>query len=247
MKRQGRKIRWWKIAALFCAAVLLFTGIFIARNPEILFNLYQPVPISWMQNAHLVRTEQGAILLQFTPSAQYRHFFGFFSVNGHQRTDAAAIYDTSISYAYPKLARLLNKDISHASYQRQYEQTERALIRHSNGDWLIPMPYGKDMNDWRYHEGGIAYFSTRGLTNEEIVACVQLGISLTSHTEICAIEEKFYADYLWLADAGGKRLLYQKGEEIPLCDEETQKQFDQLILQFPWLYLEESELIETKD
>ncbi len=81
LKKEGRRFRLWQIAAAVLAAVLMIVCTGIVAHSEILYNIDTAVPIAWMKDAHLVRTEQGAILLQFTPDEAYRHFFGGCAMN----------------------------------------------------------------------------------------------------------------------------------------------------------------------
>lgn len=249
MKRQGHKMRWWKIAAICCAVVLLITGLFVVQNPEILF-VNQPLPISWVKNAHLVRTKQNVILLQFTPSERYRHFFGMYSYSygpsSEQGNDDEQNYEASLTLSYPWLARVIPKDFDIPSHRSRYEVYEDRLIRLSNGDWVVTALPMSVQSGWRYQDGKIVTLSYRSLTNEDIVELVKEGTPVTSNTAIYVKEDDWNADSLWLEGKGGKLLVYEKGEEIPLCDEETQQKFDQMILDWPSLYHEEGELVETK-
>ena len=112
MKKTRRKTRWIKILCAVLAMILLVTIGYYAANPGSLFSEYTTVPVSWIHNAHLVRTTDGHALLQFTPDQRYKRYKG----NQWSRvdmSDARQLADMTLRFRYPKLAKLLKKEGHH--------------------------------------------------------------------------------------------------------------------------------------
>ncbi len=256
MKKGARRFRLWKALAAALAVILLFVAISVAANPGMLYGIRSTVPAGWMQNAHLERTGQGAVLLRFTPDARYRRFFGGGSWSG-RLYDEKNVYEYRVSYSYPLVARLLNRDFKDKAFQSEYELLNRAfkdnafqseyeyadryVLRLSNGDWAIALPFGSNA-EWFYRDGRMGFLRAMSLTNEDIQELVKKGVPVDGSTEVIKFEDP-WPDNSVLKLEGSEEVLYRAGDDIPLCDRETQEKFDRLLEADPYFFKEPGELI----
>lgn len=246
MKKGARRFRMWKILAVCLAAMMLLAFVGVATHPQILYGIDGTVPVSWMQNAHLVRTQQGAILMQFNPTAGYHHFFGGRSLNGAPDENENT-YEYRLTFSYPWLAKLLNRDFNDPAFQKEYLYTDEAVIRLANGDWAVAMPFGFGA-EWIYQEGRIGFLQSSGVTNEDIQKLIEAFAPVDSTTQVVKIVDLWPEDaVLKLSGTDGEAVVYRSGDEIPLCDQETQEKFDHLIQLKPYFFIGPGEVIyDTK-
>lgn len=247
MKKEGRRIRLWKILAAALAAVVLIGCVGVVSHPEILYNIDTTVPVAWMQNARLVRTEQGAILLQFTPDPQYRHYFGGYAMDSvwDEKNQEVTAYQYSLDY--PWLAKLLNRDFDNGKYTARYAYADYHVIRLSNGDWAFAF---MDATEVRYiwRDGRIWLFSTAGLTQADIERLLSEGVPVDGNTMIVKYTDPWPDDAkMELKGPDGTVTLYQAGDDIPLCDGETQEKFDLLTANFSYYFHAPGTVIRYRD
>lgn len=244
MKKGARRFRLWKALAACLAAVLIAATAFVAINPTVLYGhgIRVQVPASWMQNAHLERTKQGAVLLRFTPDARYRHFFGGSSLSG-RLDEEKNIYEYRLSFSYPMVAKLLNRDFKDKAFQSEYEYTDRYVLRLSNGDWAIALPFGGNA-EWFYRDGRIGSLHSMGLTNEDIQELVKKGVPVDGNTEVIKLIDTWPENSVLKLEGGGaENAIYRAGDDIPLCDQETQDKFDRLLKEHPYFLRGPGEVI----
>lgn len=241
MRKGARRFRLWKVLAACLAAVLLFAAIGVAANPWMLYSIRSEVPASWMQNAHLERTKQGAVLLRFTPDARYRHFFGGSSLSG-RLDEEKNIYEYRLSFSYSMVARLLNRDFKHKAFQKEYAYADRYVLRLSNGDWAVGLPFG-DNAEWFYRDGRIGSLHSMRLTNEDIQELVPKGLPVGGNTEVVKLDPWPENSVLKLEGDGAESAIYRAGDDIPLCDQETQEKFDRLLQEHPYFLRGPGEVI----
>ena len=218
MKKTQRKTRWVKIACGVLAAMLLLVTGWNVTHPGPLFAEKTTVPVSWIQDAHLVRTTDGLILLQFTPAEQYRMYMGAFP----SRTELVDGIQLDVSFQYSDMARKLNVRPPVTEENEMWNQFD-AEIRH-NGSMIIPLAFF--FEDWRYENGTIRQADWREMTEEE-----QAGMNLPERRD----GKSYYVyDYLPAEETGsrlelvisdGKETLpvYASGDAIPLIDPELEK------------------------
>ena len=224
------RFRWWQIISIVLAAILGTACIFVTVNPQILNSIESDVPVAWIQNPQLLRTEQGVLLLRFTPSEKYRHYHG----GGYagQWTDDG--YEYRITYRYTLLAKLLSRDLSDDWYQRSF--SDDAIIKLANGDWAIPLPVGGHVYSlfgWRYEDGEIVVMTLEELTQEDIVSLLEAGRAVDGNTQMYGTAPLNPTDgklTLSLSGPDGEKQIYQSGDDIPLCDQEVQEAFDRWVV-----------------
>ena len=247
MKREGRRFRLWKIVAAVLTAVVLIGCVGVISHPEILYNIDTAVPVSWMNNAHLVRTEQGAILLQFTPDAQYRHLFGGYAMHSVWDNQQKKVTAYQYSLDYPWLAKLLNRDFDAGKYTARYAFADHYVIRLENGDWAFAL-MGATQVVYTWRDGRIWSFSAMSLTQEDIEELLAAGVPVDGNTEMVKYTDPWPEDVkMQLTGPDGLVMLYQVGDEIPLCDAETQAEFDRLAESFAYYFHAPGEVIRYND
>ncbi len=231
MQHTRRRGRVLKIAAIVMAAVILIGVVTVAANPRVLLNISSEVPVSWMQNAHLVRTEENIVMLQFTPSEKYRAFYGFdHSYGERHENDAVHGLHRQIWYDYPLLARVFDLDVE--KFDGPYTQRrewERIVL--PNGDWLvIPSLY------YQEETGVPVSIQWHDATAEEILSLAEQGMELKGVTQIADIDPDLTYVSLTLMGPDGEIMVYQYGDEIPLLDAESQKVFTRMMEKHPNLF-----------
>lgn len=242
MKKGARRFRLWKALAAVLAAVLAVAIAVVAINPTVLYGygVRVKVPAEWMQGAHLERTKQGAVLLRFTPNARYRHFFGGSEFSGAPDKNGSA-YEYRLSFSYPWAAKAFNRDFKDEAFQREYAYTDRYVLRLSNGDWAIGLPFGTNA-EWLYQDGKLGFLNSSGLTKEDVQEMVKKGVPVDSDTEVIKFLDP-WPDNSVLKLEGSEEVLYQAGDDIPLCDRETQEKFDRLLEANPYFFKGPGEVI----
>ena len=247
LKKEGRRFRLWQIAAAVLAAVVLIVCTEITAHSEILYNIDTAVPIAWMKDAHLVRTEQGAILLQFTPDEAYRHFFGGCAMNGVWDEKYQQVTAYQYTFDYPWLAKLLNRDFNNEKYTARYAYVDQYVIRLSNGDWAFAAMNALCVN-YVWQEGRIWAASDWSLTQEEIKALLAEGVPVDGNTEVVKYNDPWPEGVkMELKGPNDVVTLYQVGDDIPLCDAETQEKFDLLSKNNAYYFHAPGEVIHYRD
>ena len=104
VKRQRKRFRAWKIAALCLGLVVAICLGTVVAKPELLLGFGQDVPLSWAQDLQLVRTTQGALLLQFTPAPQYKQHYGWRSLTSDQG-------EAAFTWRYPWIESVLGRTL----------------------------------------------------------------------------------------------------------------------------------------
>ncbi len=222
MKKTRRKTRWIKILCAVLAMILLVTIGYYAANPGSLFSEYTTVPVSWIHNAHLVRTTDGHALLQFTPDQRYKRYKG----NQWSRvdmSDARQLTDMTLRFRYPKLAKLLNIT------PPEQEDDHYGMYTLANGDIAINL--NEFFIDWIYTDGKMRTAWWRTMTDEE---AEKLYPSDTEPTD----QSRLIYDYIPESEYGGKMemritdgtdtiVVYDGSQDIPLCDPELDESFRQ--------------------
>ena len=218
MKKTRRKTRWIKILCAVLAMILLVTIGYYAANPGSLFSEYTTVPVSWIHNAHLVRTTDGHALLQFTPDQRYKRY------KGNQWTrvdmsDARQLTDMTLRFRYPKLAKLLNIT------PPEQEEDHYGMYTLANGDIAIDL--NEFFIDWIYTDGKMRTAWWRTMTDEE---AEKLYPSDTEPTD----QSRLIYDYIPESEYGGKMemritdgtetiVVYDGSQDIPLCSPELEE------------------------
>ncbi|MBR1585293.1 MAG: zf-HC2 domain-containing protein [Clostridia bacterium] len=247
MKKTKRKTLWLKVLAACLGVIVLISGIYAAANPEVLFYAQTSAPASWFIGAHLARTQEGALLVQFTPDAQMKDFYGFRYFHHQDRSvsianariqNTAPVGTASLEFSYSWLARLLNLK------KPAVDRTHSDIIPLPNGDWAVPLCSFVDI---RYVDGQLLGANWRPLTFEEIKAQVEQDKKISGNALIFDYEKEVtfvirsgsqvteetaqnptYETCKWIITGGGQtKQIYQPGEDIPLCDEETEQLFQQ--------------------
>lgn len=227
IRRQFRRFRKWQIASCVLAGILLLSCLFVMIHPQVFFGIETEVPVSWMKNPVLLRTEQNALLLRFTPAEQFRHFFYSGACSAKPNADN---YEYKISFGYPWIAKLLNRDFTDSNFQAKY--LDQNVIHLKNGDWAVPLPFAAGYSIWRYLEGKIISVDYGELTQEDIVSLLDKGIPVDGNTAVYKTEPLNNGNerlVLYLSGSDGETVIYQSGDEIPLCDQETQQTFDWMV------------------
>ena len=228
MRRVSRRGRKARIAAVCLALALLVCVITAIANPEMLLSIRSEVPVEWMGNAHLVRTRQNIVLLQFTPSEKYRAFFGEHHLSGKASNDLSkGVMDWKITFSYPKLARKLDLKLKQESLNRGSD-AKMSYVKLPDGDWLVPInlnfPFFYDEK-----EDCIVMLERRVATAEEIHDLVEKGIRVSGDTRIAALDYATKAASFSIDGLGRGVTVYSRGDEIPLIDAEAQKLYDELL------------------
>ena len=244
MKKGARRFRVWKMVAGALSAVLLAAVIAFFVNPTLFYGFGNrvPVPVKWMQNARLERTEQGAVLLRFKPDARYRHFFGISSLSGRQNKEPG-FFDYCLTFSYPWIAKVLNRDFQDEVFKGEYQYYDRYVLRPKNGDWAIALPTGSAA-EWYYQGGKIVSLIPKALTEEDIRAKLKEGAQVDGNKQIIKINEAPNMPLRFLLQGDGEKLVYQSGDDVPLCDSETQQSFDRLLKECPYLFRAPGTLID---
>ena len=223
MKKTRRKTRWVKIACGVLAAILLIVIGYYAANPTLLFTEKTTVPVSWIHNAHLVRTEAGNLALQFTPDDRYKMYMGSFP----SITDLTDGFRLDISFNYSKMAKMLNvRPVTDEA--EAWDQFMAEFLY--NGDLVIPLyAFGTDLY---YADGKIRLANWRELTEEE-----RQEMNLPE-----AIGGRPYLIYdfepeinyggrieVVISDKTEILTVYDGNQEIPLCDPEMEKLISKMV------------------
>ena len=233
MKRVSRRGMAVRIIAVCLAIVILACGITVAANPDMLLSVYTDVPVEWMQNACLVRSAQGIVMLRFTPSEKYRAFYGSSSLSGTPSESGAEI-DWTIAFTYPQLARAFDIKLSQEKVAEQ-RASSKELIQLPNGDWLVPITV---YFPWYYdeEEDCLVQVDRFDASAEQISELVQKGIPVTGSTQIAMLDYSTTAESFSVIGNGKQATVYTRGDEIPLLDDEAQALFDLYLEMNPYYY-----------
>ncbi|MBQ9264658.1 MAG: hypothetical protein IJ189_10715 [Clostridia bacterium] len=243
MKKTRRKTRWLKIVAFCLGVIVLLTGILVGTNPEVLYYPQTTAPASWFIDPHLERTQDGILLLRFAPSARMRNFYGLASfissgllINANGRT--ADPGTAEMSFHYPWLARLSAlANETHANIRRN-----DLIFRLPDGYWVFPFV---GITQYRYVDGVIREVGWRPLTADEVNEHVRKGEKISGHSMIFDFSDTYTftvvdegkitreemrqdtldTKVLRIVGGGQETTVYEPGDEIPLCDEETEARF----------------------
>ena len=243
MKKARKKYRWVRIVAVCLGVIVLLTSVFVLTNPSVLYYPQTTAPASWFMNAHLLRTQDGILLMRFIPAARMRNFYGVatFSISGEQintQGETVAPGSAKMEFQYPWIARLF----SSADAVQAENRWNDLIFRLSGGDWVLPFAGGYN---FRYADGAMREAGWRPLTAEEVKEQVAKGVSVTGRSMIFdfidtygfkvekndeAVHEErrqITMDALALRIAGGGQevTVHQPGDAISLCDEETEIEF----------------------
>ena len=213
MRKQKRKFGIWKAVAVFCALIVIGTGILVASNPSIFNELTEKsVPVSLFHDAHLVTTKQGFVFLQFTPDENFPSIVGMsadFLVhwNGEPSHTNRSEYEYRFFYNATNPKR--GKDVSFDGLMKKLPGGDAVYMLgfHYMGGKLMTAET-VDPEKWRKYE------------QEVMILMLQ-----SMGAELCCFRECEKTD-LCLTDGQERVSLYRAGDTIPLCDDETQAAID---------------------
>lgn len=222
VKRQRKRFRAWKIAALCLGLVVAICLGTVVAKPELLLGFGQDVPLSWAQDLQLVRTTQGALLLQFTPAPQYKQHYGWRSLTSDQG-------EAAFTWRYPWIERVLGRTL-----QGDVTAVPSRILKTADGRWA-------DMGTlctYRYQNGKFYEMILKPMTAADFKALEEKGVAPQNATAMwrqCECSGEFSTISM---QAGRKKLCIYSAEngEIPLCDAETQAAFDAFIADNPGYY-----------
>ena len=235
-KHQRKRFRTWKIAVLCLSLVLVICLGIVTLNPSVLLGITQDVPIAWVQNPQLVRTSQGALLIQFTPSSQYKRHYGYHSL----QYNALGTNELIFRWDYPWIEKLLGRTL---------DESDRLLtspvLKTEDGQWTDL----QTLKDYRYVDGQFYEMALEPMTASDFKQLEEKGIDAEGYT---AIWRQYNAagqiDILYMQEGGKKLCIYDaKNGEVPLCSDETQAAFDAFIADNPGFYQWEGELEKSSN
>jgi len=238
VKKQAWKMKKWKILAVLCTIIIAFGGIFVATQPHVIYGLYANIPMRYIENAKLVRTEQGCLMIQMTPSEEYRHFFGYSRYSYGPIDKRSADWSSGglmeVEYCYAALGMLLGRDFDHPVYVNSYEHNERNVIHLPNGDWLFAWPMSGFRCNYYWIDGEIYTVAFGPATQDELITLMESGVTISGDLQLSRYEKAESWDWeqlekIQIKCSDGVIALFHKGDEIPLCDQETQAAFDEWI------------------
>ena len=237
VKRQRKRFRAWKIAALCLGlVVILCLGTVIAK-PSLLLGIEQAVPVSWLQNPQLVRTTQGALLLQFTPAPQYKQHYGwrYIHYSGNNSQDGMVF-----SWRYPWIEQVLGRTLTDES-----QLSPTRVLKMADGRWAdLDM-----LRSYRYQDGKFYEMRLTPMTAADFSALEQKGDSSSDAIAMwrqCEYDIQYSA--VTMQSGSQKRCIYSAQDgEIPLCDAETQAAFDAFVAAYPGYYHWDGDLESNRD
>lgn len=237
MKRTRRRGVTLRIAAAFMVLVILVVGITVACNPKTLLNISSEVPVSWMYNAHLVRTSQGFVLLQFTPSVKYRRYFGISRTQDTWRSNVSGdgTYRT-IQYDYPLFARLLDLKLDVENNPSYPYHDGGDMVYLANGDWLVPINSIGTMH-FDAVSNCIVIVKWHHAAENEMNSFAENGADVNENMQIAAVDPESRTISISLAGTDGQIEVYHSGHTIPLLDAESQKLANRMIEMNPELFI----------
>ncbi len=160
MKKTRRKT-WLTIAALCLAAVLLTAGVMTYFFPD--YNRMGFAPVEWFHNAQLLRTEEGELLLRFTPDEKYRDYLGtddgWWLLRYGLNPEDPDCVSLEIGFKYSSAAKLLNRDVPYG-----IPKNEDLPFMRLGEDWIIPLSI--DLQ-WYAEDGKLVQKAYRPVTEEE--------------------------------------------------------------------------------
>ncbi|MEI3427798.1 MAG: zf-HC2 domain-containing protein [Christensenellales bacterium] len=197
-------------------------------SPSFCWAFVQDVPLSWAQDLQLVRTTQGALLLQFTPAPQYKQHYGWRSLTSDQG-------EAAFTWRYPWIERVLGRTL-----QGDVTAVPSRILKTADGRWA-------DMGTlctYRYQNGKFYEMILKPMTAADFKALEEKGVvpqNATAMWRQCECSGEFSTISM---QAGRKKLCIYSAEngEIPLCDAETQAAFDAFIADNPGYYYWDGDL-----
>lgn len=228
VKRQRKRFRTWKIAALCLGTVLMLCLTIVCVHPQMLLGIWQNVPASWVQDASVVRTTQGALLIQFTPSQRYQRFYGYSLISWRDGI-------LSFSWKYPWIEKVLGKSLDESAYA-----ANQAVLCLDDGRWLDL----STLRSYRYQDGAFYQMINRPLSNENVQALLAQNQQVSDYSgmyqaEACSIQKICLISPACQSIHPDRNalVLYDAAiAEIPLCDAQTQAAFDAYIAANPSYY-----------
>ncbi|MBR6443478.1 MAG: zf-HC2 domain-containing protein [Clostridia bacterium] len=225
MKKTRFTTRLLKIIAAALAIILAFTVFYYNRHPEEFYSVGTSVPVSWIHDPHLVRTEDGIVLLQFTPDEHYKTYMGFSGLTVRTETapDGSATLAASARFSYSQMAKLLDSPLPESLAPRN-----EWIYNLPNGDLALPF---SDLYQVCWAGGMLRPMSWRELPAEEAAAlAAQIPDAVTaeqiSFSGAASNDSFFSAEQLShfrleiRDDSRAAVTVYRSGDEIPLCDPE---------------------------
>lgn len=236
IKRQRKRMRAWKTAALCLGIVLVLCFTIVCVHPQMLLGIWQDVPAAWVQDASVVRTAQGALLIQFTPAQRYQRFYGYAHISRREGI-------LSFSWRYPWIEKVLGQSLDESAYA-----ANQAVLCMDDGRWLDL----STLRAYRYQDGAFFQMVNGPLSNENIQALLAQNQQVSDYSgvyqaEACSIQKICLTSSSACQSMHPDRnalVLYDAAiAEIPLCDAQTQAAFDAYIAANPSYYPADGELI----
>jgi len=133
-----------------------------------------------------------------------------------------------------KRSMLFEKDFDHPAYLNGYENADRNVIHLSNGDWLFSWPMGGFRCNYYWIDGEIYTIDFSPATQDELIVLMESGITVSGDLQLTRYEKAETWDWeelekIQIKCSDGVIELFNKGDEISLCDQETQAAFDEWI------------------
>ena len=223
MKKTRRKTRWVKIACGILATILLIVIGYFAVNPKPLFAEKTTAPVSWIHDAHLVRTEAGNLALRFTPDERYKMYMGSFP----SITDLTDGFRLDISFNYSKMAKMLN--VRPVTDEAEAWNQFMAEFLY-NGDLVIPLyAFGTDLY---YTDGKIRLANFQELTEEKRQEMnLPEAVGGRPYWIYDFEPENNYGGRIEVVISDGTETLtvYDGNQEITLCDPEEEKLISKMV------------------
>ena len=225
MKKTRFTTRLLKIVAAALAVILAFTVFYYNRHPEEFYSVGTSVPVSWIRDPHLVRTEDGIVLLQFTPDEHYKTYMGFSGLTFRTETapDGSATLAASARFSYSQMAKLLDSPLPESLVPRN-----EWIYNLPNGDLALPF---SDLYQVCWADGMLRPMSWRGMDAEGRAALAARIPDAVTAEQIsfngAAADDSFFSaeqlSHFRLEirdDSRAAVTVYRSGDEIPLCDPE---------------------------
>ena len=245
MKKTRRKTRWLKVVSLCLAALLLTAGVLAWMFPD--YSARSFAPADWFHDAHLVRTQQGHLLVQFTPDARYRTYMGLAgcSIGAGVDQNNPELYSMELRFSYSTAAKVLDRAVPDTPEMVYYEGQ---AIKLSNGDWAVPISAYCRVY---YLDGSLASMDYREPTLEELTEILKNdSVELPGWLDALrnVDPQEFYKEgeilpfLIWdrdpdtepvsleqfgaeIAGDGKLNYIFQPGDEIPLCSDEIELEY----------------------
>ena len=221
MKKTRRKSRWIKIACGILTAILLIVIGYYAANPKLLFTEKTTVPVSWIHDAHLVRTKAGNLALRFTPDGRYKMYMG----NIPNITDITEGFRLDISFNYSKMAKALN--VRPVTDEAEAWNQFMADFQY-DGDLVIPLyAFGTELY---YADGKIRLAHWREMTDEERqkMNLPELAGGRPYLIYDYEPENNYRQIEVAICDETEILTVYDGKQEIPLCDPEMEEMISKM-------------------